>query len=357
MRFEEGFEQPARGVELLLAGDAGAGTEVPVNRANGEDDFRGAIDLARGRIAAGIHKRRYLEALTQQRIHAHHRAAAARAVEAHVALAAPKVFRHLDEIEGAAIILRLDRISDLFQSSGRTVVLTGDFDAQFRVAEDGVIIHSDAAIRRDELALRRERQRIDLRRARLAAACCLIEPHEQVAQVALQLPLNAGAADEITRLVIQQAPLNIHVDAGDFIGMRGGNLLDARAADAGEEHEGRLRAVIHDDARVKLTGDVNLLLDEHLGHGEILDPAPQERLRCERGFFGRSGLADGPDARAARNPHLRFDHHRTSDLGGDGVRGFWSGCDRAARRSDAGLGQLMFSLILVQSRHEIPRNA
>ncbi len=148
---------------MLLAGDARAGAEIAVYGADGEDDFRRAIDLARGRVAAGVHEGGYLEALAQQRVHAHHRAAAARAMKADVPLAALKAFGHLDEIKRAAIILRFHRIGDFLQPRRGTVVLAGDFDAELRVPEDGVIVHGDAAIRRDQFPLCGQHQGVDLR--------------------------------------------------------------------------------------------------------------------------------------------------------------------------------------------------
>ncbi len=139
--------------------------------------------------------------------------------------------------------------------------------------------------------------------------------------------------------------------AGDFVGMGDGDFLDAGAADAGEDHQWRLRAVIHDDAGVELAGDVELLFDEHFRHGEVLDPLTEQRFGDEGGFVRGRRFADSAEARTSGHPHLRLDHHRAPDLGGDSAGCVWGRRRRATRCEDALLCQLLFSLILMQSGH------
>ena len=68
------------------------------------------------------------------------------------------------------MIVLLDRVGDAFQSGRRMIELACDFDSQFRVPANGVIINGDSTIGRNEFAAFGQHQRIDFQRARFHAA-------------------------------------------------------------------------------------------------------------------------------------------------------------------------------------------
>ena len=88
-------------MELFLAGHARTGAKIAVNWPDGEDDLGRAVNLAGRWVAAGVYKGGQLVSLAQHGIHAHHRAASARAVKADVTFAFLKVAGHLDKVKGA----------------------------------------------------------------------------------------------------------------------------------------------------------------------------------------------------------------------------------------------------------------
>ncbi len=78
--------------------------------------------------------------------------------------------RQLREIKCAAMITLFDGIGHAFKSRGRMIEFSRNFNAQFRVPGDGVIVNRDAAIGGDELTIFGQHQWIDFKRSSFNAA-------------------------------------------------------------------------------------------------------------------------------------------------------------------------------------------
>ena len=320
LSFQESLDEPPRRVELLLAGYAGAGAEIAVNRPGGHDDFGRAVDLAGRGIAAGVHKGRQFVALAQHGVHAHHRAAAARAVKADVAFALLKAFGHLDKVKGSAIVVGFDGVGDFLQFGRRAVVFTGDLDAQVGMAKDAVIVHGDAAIGGHDRAVGELHQGVDLGGAGVVLPGQAVEAGQHAAQFQLQFAADAGLAHQVPRLKIEQARAHVHVQPRHLVRVGGGDLFDAGPADAGKEDHRLLGRVVNDDAGIEFAGDLDPLLDQHLLYGEILDLHAQHVAGGLFGLGGVAGLFDAAQPGPACDPGLGLDHHLAAQLLGDAPR-------------------------------------
>ena len=156
---------------MFLARDAGAGTEISDQTGLGQNNSAGAINFGRGWIAAGVGEIRDSESRVHDRVHRHHRSAAARAVKTNQAFG---IFggcrRQLREIKCAAMIALFDGVGDAFELRWWMIEFSCDFNFQFRMSRDRVIINRDPAISSDELAILGQHQRIDFERPGFNAA-------------------------------------------------------------------------------------------------------------------------------------------------------------------------------------------
>ena len=136
----------------------------------GQNDSGGAIHFGRGRIAAGVGEVGDGESRVHDRVHRHHRTAAARAVKPNQTFG---IFRggsgQLREIKSAAMIALFDRVSDALESGRRMIELARNLNFQFGMPRHGVIINRNAAIGGDELTIFGQNQRINFERPRFDA--------------------------------------------------------------------------------------------------------------------------------------------------------------------------------------------
>ena len=68
------------------------------------------------------------------------------------------------------MIVLFDRVGDALEFRRRMIELTRDFNVQFRMPRDGVIINRDPAISGNKLTIFGQDQRIDFQRSRFHAA-------------------------------------------------------------------------------------------------------------------------------------------------------------------------------------------
>ena len=353
MFFEEGFGESPGGVELFLAGDAGAGAKVAVEGSCGEDDPGGTVDFAGGGVAAGVDKGGEFVALAEDGVHAHHGAATPGAVKADVALTFFKVAGHLDKVEGAAIVVPLDGVGDLFEGGGGAIVFAGDLDAEFFVTKDGIVVDGEAAVGGIEVTAGGLDEGVDLGGAGFVGAGKVVELDEQCSQASLEPAADACLAHEVAGLVVLEAKVYVDVGAGDPVRVGGGDLFDAGAAYAGEHDEGGLGPIVDDDAGVKFAGDVELFFDEDLFDGKAFDFHAEHSAGRAGGLVGGGCFFDAADAGTSGDPGLGLDHDGPGDLGGKVSRLVGGGGDAALRYGDVELLEERFSLIFVESGHNV----
>ena len=133
-------------MELLLAGNPAAAREIPLDPRLAEDDPGGPVDLACGRVAAGIGDVGHRQVSLQERVHAEHAAAPAGPVEAEQVAGRQRRSGEFDEVEGPPVVPLLDPPGDLFEVGGGMIEFARDLDPQLRVAVDGVVVDGDAAV-------------------------------------------------------------------------------------------------------------------------------------------------------------------------------------------------------------------
>jgi hypothetical protein len=188
------------------------------------------------------------------------------------------------------------------------------------VAKDGIIVHGDPAVSGHQLAIRQLHQRVDLGSAGLVLLSQGKETDQDVRQVHLQLTADAGPADQVAGLELEQSGAHVDMHAGHLVRVGGRDLFDAGAAHAGKEDQRLLSGVVNDHPGIELAGDLQPLLDQDLFHGKVLDAHPQHRSGRLFSLVWVARLFDPSQAGPAGDPGLGLDHHLPTDLFGDAAR-------------------------------------
>ena len=345
------LDEAARRVELLLRRHTGAGAEVAVDAGLRKQHARRAVHLRGGRVARGVAEVGHREAAALQRVHRHHRAAAAGAVKRHHPLAAREPLAHLHEVEGAAVVVALHLPGDALERCRRVTEVAGDVDPELRVTEHRGVVGGDAAVERHHAPVAGRHQRVDLRGPRLDAASDLPEPNTGGRESLGFRGHNAGAAPEGGERGDVRRRDRIERQLGHRPRVLLRDLLDAAAAAAGDQQHRAAPAVVEDDAGEALAGDLEALLDEHLGDRKPLDGTAEDAGGRLLGSRGVGGEGDQPLPGPAGRPRQPLDHHGAAERACRLARR-GSGRGRgAARHGQPGRSQHLFALELGESRH------
>ncbi len=134
--------------------------------------------------------------------------------------------------------------------------------------EERIVLDVDLCIERDDAAVFRHDQRIDLDEARIAFLDEPREPLEDSAELRHLLPGKPQAESELPDLVVLQACCGMDIDREYLLGIRARDLLDIHAA-GGRRHDGyALGRPIHEKAQIELVLDARAALDIDLIHGQ-----------------------------------------------------------------------------------------
>ena len=202
-------------------------------------------------------------------------------------------------------------------------------------------------VHRGQLAGGRDDERIDLGERGTGR-------HERIVQLLHDLRCGTrlrrvGIEEEpqLHRLERHQPVARVDRHAHDLLGGLGRDLLDIDAAGR-THHEHRLaRRPVHDDAHVRLAGDVGGLGDEHLLHREPLDVHAQDGAGLLPRVLGRGAVLDAARLAAAAGMHLRLHHDGLPVAGCDRLRLVRRGGDLARRHGDAVRAEDLLRLVFV----------
>ena len=227
---------------------------------------------------------------------------------------------------------------------------------QLFLTEQRVVLDVDLRVERDEVAVARDDQRVDLDQARILFQVQAVQRLRDARELLDLLACEPEAERQHAALRRLQPCGRVHVHADDLLRRVRGDFLDVHAARGGGDERHLALIPIQHQAQVQLARDLRAFLDEHLVDRQAFRP---RLVRLEaRAEHGRRGLARcfrGIDElhaaalAAAARVHLSFDDPlRSADAPRRcgslfGIRGNVAGGHR-----DAVICEQLLGLVLVQ---------
>src|SRR5215204_3756726 len=187
------------------------------------------------------------------------------------------------------------------------------------MAEVGVVVEAHLAVERDDPAVGRLDQRVDLDQRRVLGGEYGPELPEYVDHLVADVRREPGRVGDRCGLLGVDALDRVDRDPRQRLGALDSELLDVDATlDAGH---GEIRAVgaVEQEGGVVLLLDAAGLGDQHPADQVALDVHAQDRLGLLGGLVWGLGELDAPGLAAAAGLHLRLDHHPAADLFGGGA--------------------------------------
>src|ERR671917_344662 len=223
-----------------------------------------------------------------------------------------------------------------------------------RVPEAGVLVEGHLRVEREDGAVGRLGQRVDLDQGGILLGEGVPQLDGDGDHLVAHLGGEAGGVDDLGGLGGVDAGGGVHGDAGQCLGALHGELLDLHAAlDAGHGQEGAVGAV-EQVGEVVLLGDVTGLGHHHAVGDVALDVQAEDVLGARPGVLGAVGELDATGLAAATGLHLRLDDDRGADLAGDRLRLLGGLGDAAGEHGDTVRGQQVTGLVLEEIHEQAP---
>src|SRR5215204_635591 len=189
-----------------------------------------------------------------------------------------------------------------------------------RLPEGGVLVEGDLRVEREDGAVGRLGQRVDLDQRGVLLREDLPQLHGDGDHLVAHLGREVGRVDDLGRLGLVDALARVDRDAGQRLGPLDGELLDLHAALLrGHGQEGAVGPV-EQVGEVVLLGDVAGLGHHHLVRDVPLDVQPEDVLGARLGVLGVVGELHAAGLAAATGLHLRLDDDGLADLPRDRLR-------------------------------------
>jgi hypothetical protein len=186
-------------------------------------------------------------------------------------------------------------------------------------ALDLVVVDHHLRVDGDDLALRRDDERVDLGERAPVLDERLVELLHDLARRARLLRVLVQEEAELLRLEGEKTVARVDAEVLDLLGRRRGDFLDVDAAGGADHEDGLLGRAVDDDPDVRLGADVGGLGDEHLLDGQALDVHAEDRLRLLARRLGRRAVLHAAGLAAAADVDLRLHHDGLPDAAGDGL--------------------------------------
>jgi hypothetical protein len=218
--------------------------------------------------------------------------------------------------------------------------------------EDGVVVHDEVAVGGGDRIVRRQDERVDLRRAGVFGPGHFVELGQELGRLEHDTAGEPGPADEVAGFELAEPQTDIDRPGGDLLGVPTGNFLDARPPDGAENEDRAFPGVIHHQAGEEFGFNRKLLLDQDPIDREMADLHPDQPAGLLHGLLRRVGELDPSEAGPAREPDLNLQDDRPPDPPGDLPRLGRREGDLALGDADAAFPKERLALILVKSSHE-----
>ena len=232
---------------------------------------------------------------------------------------------------------------------------------EFLLAEQGVVFDVDLGVERDQLALARHDQRVDLEQARVLLEIQAVQRLGDLRELIDLLTGQAQAEGHDAALVGLQTGGRMHVHADQLFRRLFGDFFDVHAA-GGRDDEGDVALVaVQHQADVQLALDLRAGLDEHLVDGQTFRPGlvgvqtTAEHLRRRiRSRLGAVHQLDAAGLAAATGMNLGLDHPLGTADAASGIGRFSRrGGDVTGRDRDAVARKELLGLIFVQVHRRV----
>jgi hypothetical protein len=223
------------------------------------------------------------------------------------------------------------------------------------VAVQRVVVKIHLRVEREQIARRRDDERVDFQQRRVGRQVGVVERRHDLHELVDLNRVEADAERELARFERHDADARLDVDTHDLFRRLLGDLLDVHAAgSAGHDHR-LARGAIEHDAQVQLARHLQTFFDEHapddapFGAGLMRDERHADhRGRELDGILGALRQLDTAALAAAARVDLRLDdNHGAAQTAGDVVGFSRRGGDFAARHGDAVTRKNGLGLILV----------
>ena len=233
----------------------------------------------------------------------------------------------------------------------RGVVHVGDL----ALAEHRVVVEAHLGVERDDAVVLGDDQRVDLEHGRVVVAEGAVAAQDRLHRVLDLLDVQAELEGDLARLEVLHADGGLDDHGDERVGLLLGDRLDLHAALLRGEHADALLLPVENEAEVELfferVGDLDVDALDGLALGARL---VRDERPAEHALGGLAhlvvGLAelDAAGLAARAGVDLRLDHpFPAAELGGGVDRLLGRVGDGAPRQADAGLGQELLGLVLV----------
>ena len=263
-----------------------------------QHQLEGLGDLFCRGAAADVEEVRRLAAEELDRVHRRHRQPGA-----------------VDEAADVAVELDVAEVELARLDLGRILLVEVAQFHDLGMAEQCVGIEVELGVQRDDAAVLRQDQRIDLGKRGIRVPERLVQPLQHGARLRNARGRDADLGGDIVGVMVRHAECRIDVHLVDLLRRMGGDLLDVHAAFA-RRHQGHaLGGAIDHHADVKLLGDVGALLDQQAAH--LLATRPRlvrDQLHAENfrsallHLVDRAGELHAAALAAATRVDLRLHH-------------------------------------------------
>ena len=221
------------------------------------------------------------------------------------------------------------------------------------VAEGGVVVEADLAVQGEDVSLGGGHEGVDLDQGGVLGGEDLPEPADDGGHgVGEGAGLEAGGLHDARGDVVGDALKGVDADAGQGLGMLGGEGLDVHAAVARAHGQIAALGAVQEEGDVELRGDLDAAGDQDGADGVALDVHAEDLGGPGPGLLGAAGEFDAPGLAAPAGLDLRLDNDQAraavEQILGGPARLVGRGGECAGRHGDPVPVEQVPCLVLVQ---------